>query len=318
MTLPLEVIDLTIDYLSGGVLYRAVDGATLRVGAGETVGLVGESGSGKSTLALAAGGLLPPNARSEGDVRVNGVSVEGRNVEEVRSIRQKYMGFVFQSAVAALDPTRRVQTILRDAGADLDDARELLKRVALPSSTRILNSFPHELSGGMAQRVAIAVAIARGPSLVIADEPTASLDSSIRNQILTLLFGLRDTIGASILFLSHDVKSVGRFCDRVAVMYAGRIVEDGPAEAVLRHPTHPYTSALLAAVPGTERPAGRLESIPGVPPILKGRSPSCAFEPRCRFAIDICSSKRPEPIGPQAALCFRADELSLTPGVRSA
>src|SRR5438132_4691491 len=168
MTTPLEVSDLTVDYSSGGTLYRAIDGATFRIGARETVGLVGESGSGKSTLALAVGGLLPPNATSAGDVRVAGVSVMGRNFEEVRTIRRRYLGFVFQSAVGALDPTRRVATQLRDVGADSAQAKELLKKVALPASTRILNSYPHELSGGMAQRVAIAVAIARNPTLVIA------------------------------------------------------------------------------------------------------------------------------------------------------
>jgi oligopeptide/dipeptide ABC transporter ATP-binding protein len=166
----------------------------------------------------------------------------------------------------------------------------------------------------MAQRVAIALAIARDPKLVIADEPTAALDSSVRQQILTLLFGLRSQIGASILFLSHDIGSVGRFCDRVAVMYGGRIVEDGPASRVLRDPVHPYTAALLASAPGTERPNTRLEPIPGVPPIIRGRSEACAFTPRCRFAAEVCARMRPEPrtVGAQTVVCHRADEISLT------
>jgi len=314
MSAVLEVTGLTVDFQAAGGWYRALDGATLRLGPGETVGLVGESGSGKSTLALAAGGLLPPNARMEGDVRVGGVSVIGGITDELRSVRQRYLGFVFQSPAAALDPTRTVETLLRDVDADEGQIAALLQQVALPPARRILKSYPHELSGGMAQRVAIAIAIARRPRLVIADEPTASLDSSVRQQILALLFGLRAKIGASVLFLSHDIGSVGRFCDRVAVMYAGRIVEDGPARAVLRHPTHPYTAALLATAPGTEQATGRLEPIPGVPPLLRGRSEACAFAPRCRFATEICTSVRPQPraLGAQSVVCHRASELSLS------
>lgn len=306
----LEVTDLVVDYESADGRYRALDGATLSVIAGETLGLVGESGSGKSTLALAAGGLLPENARMEsGIVRVGEAVVTGGSASELRALRRRYLGFVFQSAIAALDPTRTVERHLLDVGADA----ELLRQVALPVTRRILKSYPHELSGGMAQRVAIALAIAHRPRVVIADEPTASLDSSIRQQILALLFGLRTTIGASVLFLSHDIASVARFCDRVAVMYGGRVVEEGRASDVLGHPTHPYTAALLAAAPGTEASTGTLEPIPGVPPLLHGRSEACAFAPRCGFAADVCTSARPEPraIRAQSVICHRATELAL-------
>lgn len=315
MTNVLEVHDLRVDYERAGTLYRAVDGATLQVRAGETVGLVGESGSGKSTLALSAGGLLPGNARAEGVVRVAGRGVLAASRRELTRIRKKHIGFVFQSPIAALDPTRTVRASLLDVVADEPRAVELLRRVSLPTTRRILGSYPHQLSGGMAQRVAIALAIARDPTIVIADEPTASLDSSVRNEVLQLLFGLKSTIGASVLFLSHDIRSVGRFCERVCVMYGGRIVEDGPASVVLRRPSHPYTAALLAAVPGTERPDDRLEPIPGLPPILRGRSESCAFAARCRFANDRSHSERPEPrdLHGVTVICHRAHELELTP-----
>jgi oligopeptide/dipeptide ABC transporter ATP-binding protein len=313
LTALLDVANLSVDYHVAGTRYRALDGAMLRLSQGEVVGLVGESGSGKSTLALAVGGLLPRNAEVRGDVRVADVSILSGDVDELRTLRRHHLGFVFQSAMSALDPTRTVEMLLHDVGADAAGSAQLLEQVALPSSRRILKSYPHELSGGMAQRVAIALAIARRPRLIIADEPTASLDSSVRHQILTLLFGLRSTIGATVLFLSHDLASVGRFCDRVAVMYGGRIVEDGPATRVLRYPVHPYTAALLAAAPGTERPSGRLEPIPGVPPILHGRSEACAFTPRCRFSTEVCGSVRPEPrtIGQQNVVCHRAGEISL-------
>ena len=172
-------------------------------------------------------------------------------------------------------------------------------------------SFPYQLSGGMAQRVVIALAIARKPVLLVADEPTASLDASLRDHILELLVSLRATMNTGVVLLSHELRVVLRHCNRVMVMYAGRIVEDGNTPAVFKHPAHPYTLALLAAAPGRERPGQMLQPIPGVPPILSGRSVGCGFAPRCRFSSDRCSTERPEPrlIDKRTVLCHHAERV---------
>lgn len=313
MSAPLRVSNLSVDYFTRRGSTRAVDGVNLELGPIDSVGLVGESGSGKTTVALAIGGLLPANASVDGDVEVAGSSMVKGPAKLIRSLRRDYLGFVFQSPVAALDPTRRVHRLLADLGIEGSRAVEILSQVGLDGSKQILNSYPHQLSGGMAQRVAVAIAIARHPKLVVADEPTASLDSSVRNQILALIFGLRTSIGASILMLSHDLQSIGRYCNRIAVMYGGRIVEEGLTTRVVEHPAHPYTAALLAAVPGTEGLGGRLEAIPGSSPRLTARSRACAFVARCPYRIEVCARERPEPtdLPDQRAVCFRAGHLSL-------
>lgn len=292
-------------------MHRALDGTGLRLGAGEVLGLVGESGSGKSTLALAIGRLLPDTARrAGGDLRVNGRSVFGLDDAGLRQLRRDVLGFVFQNPMTALDPTLRIGRQVALAAGGKQDVEHLLARVGLESLDRVTRSFPHQLSGGMAQRVVIAMAIARGPRLLIADEPTASLDATLREQILSLLVSLRDLTGAGILLVGHELQAIARHSDSVAVMYAGRVVEQGPATVVFSRPAHPYTAALLAVAPGQERQGALLRAIPGAPPVLTGPSDGCAFAARCGRAGPECA-ERPElrPVAGRLAACHRSNDV---------
>ncbi|MFI7125010.1 ABC transporter ATP-binding protein [Nonomuraea sp. NPDC050153] len=303
----LTVRNLVIDYAAT----RALDGADLEVARGETVGLVGESGSGKSTLGSAVGRLLPGTARrSEGEVVVSGEPVFDLPPKRLRRLRKRHLGFVFQDPIASLDPTMRVGNQLRlmlGRGADVGFH---LGRVKL-DDPRVMRSYPHQLSGGMAQRVAIAMAMATSPELLVADEPTAALDSQVREEVLNVVFSLAAEAGTSILWLSHDLPAVARRCDRVAVMYGGRVVESGPAREVLGKPAHPYTAALAGSAPAAAAQGVRLEPVPGRPPVLTGPSPGCAFAPRCPFAEERCEHERPAPVrvGEQDVLCHRAGEV---------
>ena len=246
---------------------RALDGTDLQLMAGETLGVVGESGSGKSTLGAAIGRILPEGAcRDSGEIILGDVNVFESSDSRVREMRRRDLGFVFQNPMTTLDPTMRIGRQVAQAlgGSEGRGSVEaLLRKVGLPDGLRISKRYPHQLSGGMAQRVAIAIAIARGPRLLIADEPTASLDTSVREQILDLLLSLREQTGAALMILSHDLHMVAKHCDRVAVMYGGRVVEDGRSDAVFRRPWHPYTAALIDSAPGSEGPEGLLRPIPG-------------------------------------------------------
>lgn len=344
MSALLEVDGLEVDYGTA----RALDGADLRVAAGETVGVVGESGSGKSTLGAAIGRLLPRQAMvTAGTVRVAGEPVLDLPPAALRRLRRQRLGFVFQDPIASLDPTMRVgnqlKLVLRAQGREGREGREgrdggdggegrdggragrggrgggidadvafHLARVKL-DDPRVAAAYPHQLSGGMAQRVAIALAMAASPELLVADEPTASLDSQVREEVLNVVFSLAREEGTSIVWLSHDLPAVARRCDRVAVMYAGRVVESGPAADVLGDPVHPYTAALARSAPAVAVPGVRLEPVPGRPPVLTGPSPGCAFAPRCPFAEDRCATERPEPVrvGAKDVLCHRAAELKV-------
>jgi oligopeptide/dipeptide ABC transporter ATP-binding protein len=311
----LAVADLVIEFATGAGMVRALDGADLDVADGEMVGIVGESGSGKSTLGLTIGRLLPPSAqRCRGDVRLDGVSVFERSDVDVRGLRRTELAFVFQNPMSALDPTRRIRRQLEDVFDDDEHDRpaveEQLRRVGLDDTGRILGAYPHMLSGGMAQRVAIAMAFARSPSLVVADGPTASIDAAIRERILELIIDLSRQAGATLLLLTHDLRSVARRCQRVAVMYGGRVVEIGATEAVFARPVHPYTQALMRSAIGTEGIGGVAVPIGGLPPTLTGASEGCAFAPRCAWAIDACVTTRPAAtsVDGREALCLRADE----------
>jgi oligopeptide/dipeptide ABC transporter ATP-binding protein len=306
MTPVLEVDGLAVDYDNG---VRALDGATLTVSAGETVGIVGESGSGKSTLGSAVGGLLPSNATiSAGEVRVDGEAVHRLRSRELRELRRERLGFVFQEPIGSLDPTMRVgkqvSLVLRGRGNVLD----WLERVRLTDPVRVAKSYPHQLSGGMAQRVAIAMAMAGEPEILVADEPTAALDAQVREDVLDVIFTLAAAAGTTILWLSHDLSAVSRRCSRVAVMYGGRVVEFGAATDVLRAPAHPYTAALMRAVPETIAEGERLEPIPGQPPVLTGEAGGCAFAPRCPDVLETCSTSRPPLVrlADRDVLCLRA------------
>jgi len=309
----LEVTDLVIEFVdASGAAHRALDGATLSVRTGEVLGLVGESGSGKSTLGLAVGRLLADNAgRPGGDLKVNGRSVFELDDAAMRELRRRTLGFVFQNPMVALDPTMRVGKQVALAAGSKAPVRDLLARVGLRDIERVERSFPHQLSGGMAQRVVIAMAIARGPMLLVADEPTASLDATLREQIFALLVSLRDSMKTGVVLLSHELRAVARHCDTVAVMYAGRVVEYGPAPVVFARPAHPYTQALLAVAPGREKLGEVLASIPGAPSALSGRSEHCAFADRCGYAGADCRSLRPElrEVEGRSVACHRAGEL---------
>jgi ABC-type dipeptide/oligopeptide/nickel transport system ATPase component len=270
MTAILDIRDLVVEYVTqstatGGTRVRALDGASLTVGAGETVGLVGESGSGKSTLGSVIGRLLPGNATyPRGSVHVEGRDVLALGRDELRTLRRECLGFIPQDPVGALDPTMRIGRQLELALRGLPTAKAdlvgHLERVRMRDPERVLRLFPHEISGGMAQRVIIAMTMARTPRVLVADEPTAALDSNVRGEVTKLIFGLAAEAGTTVLWLSHDLRSVGRWCGRVAVMYGGKVVEDGPAAQVLGSPTHPYTIALAAADPALAEPGRRIET----------------------------------------------------------
>jgi oligopeptide/dipeptide ABC transporter ATP-binding protein len=306
MTFALEVDGLEVDYENG---VRALDGATLTVSAGETVGIVGESGSGKSTLGSAVGGLLSRGARiTAGEVRVDGQDVHRLRPGALRELRRERLGFVFQEPISSLDPTMRVgkqvALVLRGEG----DVLAHLERVRLRDPARVARSYPHQLSGGMAQRVAIAMAMARAPEILVADEPTAALDAQIREDVLDVIFSLAAESGTTILWLSHDLTAVARRCSRVAVMYGGRVVESGAATDVLHAPEHPYTAALVRAVPAAAAEGERLEPIPGQPPVLTGPAEGCAFAPRCPEAHERCGTSRPQVVrlSDRDVLCLMA------------
>ncbi|MCC5987063.1 MAG: ABC transporter ATP-binding protein [Pararhodobacter sp.] len=310
-----DIADLVIGYDTGTRQVRALDGASLQVFDDETLAIVGESGSGKTTLGMAAGRLLPPEAQLLGGrINVSGVDVTSADDAALRRLRHDRLGFVFQNPTAALDPTMRIgrQVALAMGGRPGPEAiAELLSRAELNEPQRIMRAFPHELSGGMAQRVVIAMAIARQPHLLIADEPTASLDASIREKVMATLGRLRAESGASLVILSHDLRLIARHADRVAVMYGGRIVELGPVVQVMQAPAHPYTNALLAAAAGNEAPGERLRPIPGTPPVLEARCEACAYAPRCALRQPRCEAERPEArrLAGREVVCHRAEAV---------
>ena len=316
LTPAIQAEGLALEYQTRDGPVRALDGADLNVEPGSITGVVGESGSGKSTLGLAVGRLLPGNLRRvAGNMRVDGRPVLDLDPASMRELRRNVLGFVFQNPMQALDPTKRVGKQLAFAMDEAPTAAAIkshLERAGLADAARVARSYPHELSGGMAQRVVIATAIARGPKILIADEPTASLDATIRDQVLTTLTGRCRELGASMLLLSHELRVVARTCDTIAVMYGGRVVEHGPAREVFAAPAHPYTCALLRAAPGHEKQGETLEPIGGMPPVLRGASVGCAFAPRCEWATAICTTNRPpiRRVGSRTALCHHVEETA--------
>jgi peptide/nickel transport system ATP-binding protein len=305
----IDITNLSIVFEGRGTAVHALDSVTLTMRRGERIGVVGESGSGKSTLALAIGGHIRGRGRrASGQVVVAGTDVFEAFPEELRRLRRRRLGFVFQNPIGTLDPTRRISRQFFDAeGRILDQARigQLLERVGLKGIARVMASYPHELSGGMAQRVAIAMAVEHEPESIIADEPTSALDASIRTQILDLLVEVSERTNSTLVIVTHDLKAVPSYCERVVVMYAGRIVEKGRSSEVFATPRHPYTAALLRAIPGEEGFGGVIRAIPGNPPLFAGRSEACAFAERCGEAFKDCWTRRPEsvPVGDGSATC---------------
>jgi peptide/nickel transport system ATP-binding protein len=299
----LEVRGLGVDIGLRRGSVHAVDDVSLTVAPGETVGIVGESGCGKSTLGLALAGLLPEAAIARGSVRLGGRELVGLSEAQLRPIRGAEVGIVFQDPMTSLNPTKRIGALVGEAlrtqrGAGRAQAREaaaeMLDLVGLPRAREQLDRYPHELSGGMRQRVVIACALICEPKLLIADEPTTALDVTTQSQILDLFDRLRETLGMAMLLVTHDMGVVAGHADRVFVMYAGRGVEVGATEAIFEAPRHRYTAALLDSILRMETERGAaLYTLPGRPPDLTTVAPGCPFAPRCEAATEECFAAFP-------------------------
>ncbi len=301
--MPLEVNNLTMYYqVEGRGWVRAVDGVSFDLQDGESLGIVGESGCGKSSLATTLIRILPSNAKIfGGSVLLDGVDILSMPEEKLRKeVRWKKVSIIFQGSMNALNPVIKVgdqiaEAILLHEYADRNAVRKrvesLLRRVNLDPS--IANRYPFELSGGQRQRALIAMALALNPRLVIADEPTTALDVIVQAQILKLLREVQQGTNSMMIFISHDISAVAQVSDKVAVMYAGKIVEIGPAESVLLNPKHPYTKALLDSVPSIRGDKRMVKPIPGAPPNLLEPPPGCRFHPRCPFATEKCRREEP-------------------------
>ena len=307
MATSLEVRELAVELPTREGWVRPVNGVSFALGEGETLGIVGESGSGKTMLALALMGLVPPGARRKGEAWLRESASSGNDLiaaapGEMRALRGRRIAMIFQEPMTALNPVIRVGAQIAEAirvherglAANEIERRVLhaLERASVPEPQRRAGQYPHELSGGLRQRVMIAMALVAGPSVLIADEPTTALDVTVQKQILDLLSTLQRELRLSLLFITHDLGVVAQIADRVAVMYAGRIVEDGPASEALRRPGHPYTEGLLRAAPRLARE--KLVPIPGTVPALDALPPGCAFAPRCPQHIVACDTAVPE------------------------
>jgi peptide/nickel transport system ATP-binding protein len=298
--LALEHVDVGFATEDGRV--SAVSDVSLSVSEGEIFGLVGESGCGKTTLAMALMGLLPVTAHVAGSVRFQGLELLGLPPDELRKLRGDRISMIFQDPMTSLDPTFPVGEQVAEtitAHRDVDDARareralELLRGVGIPEPERRFGDAPHRLSGGMRQRVVIATALANEPALVLADEPTTALDVTIQAQVLDLLRDLRTRLQTTIVLITHDLGVVAQICDRVGVMYAGQLVEVAPVSEIFRSPRHPYTQALLAALPTQQQVPGSLRVIPGRVPNLADPPPGCRFSTRCPYVMDVCATVPP-------------------------
>ena len=294
--LTLEHVDVGFAADDGTV--SAVSDVSLSVAAGEIFGLVGESGCGKTTLAMATMGLLPPSATVSGSVRFQGRELVGLAPEDLRRLRGDRISMVFQDPMTSLDPAFPIgeqiaETITAHRDVQRAQARDraltLLADVGIPDPGRRYGDAPHRLSGGMRQRVVIATALANEPALILADEPTTALDVTIQSQILDLLRDLRQRLRTTIVLITHDLGVIAHLCDRVGVMYAGQLVEIATVAEIFRSPRHPYTQALLAALPTQHQEAGSLRVIPGRVPNLIDPPPGCRFASRCPHVMDVCT-----------------------------
>ncbi len=299
----LEVKNLQISFFTDDGEVRAVDGVSFTIQKGETLALVGESGCGKSVTALALGKLVatPPGVYKGGEVLLDGENVLKMGADRLRKIRGAKIAYIFQEPATSLNPVFRIGTQIKEAlqihrpeAATNDEVVRLLKLVRIPDPERRSRDYPHQLSGGMQQRVMIAMGLACNPALLIADEPTTALDVTIQAQILDLLKDLKHEIGMSILLITHNLGIVGDLADNVCVMYAGRVVEQSPAAELLKRPLHPYTVALMRSIPRVGERAARLQSIPGNVPNAAQLPAGCKFAPRCDRAQSDCT-KDPEP-----------------------
>ena len=317
----LDIRDLSVTFTAGPKPVRAVDGVDLAMQRGEVVALLGESGSGKSVTLRSI--LRLHNERRttmQGEILVRGSDVLKMRANEIADLRGRVVSMIFQEPMLAMDPVytvgeQIVETIRKHDPISKDEARKralhLFERVRIPSPERRLDAYPHEMSGGMRQRAMIALALSCRPEILLADEPTTALDATVQVQILLLLRELQHELGLSVIFVTHDIGVAVEVADRIAVMYAGRIVEIGPVRDVIRNPRHPYTIGLLSTRGHGGRLSGkRLPAIPGSPPDLANLPPGCAFAPRCALALDACRGTAPPPVsisGGHLVRCHRTD-----------
>ena len=324
-----DIRGLTVTFTAGRKPVRAVDGVDLQVRRGEVVALIGESGSGKSvTLRSLLRLHTPRHTQMGGHMRVGEHDVLALSPSALADYRGRVASMIFQEPLLALDPVytlgaQIVESIRRHENVSAEQAQQralaLFERVRIPSPQRRLQAYPHEMSGGMRQRAMIALALACQPQLLLADEPTTALDATVQIQILLLLRELQRDLGLAVVFVTHDIGAAVEVADRIAVMYAGRIVEEGPARTLIREPRHPYTLALLKSrAHGALAKGSRLETIGGAPPDLSNLPPGCAFAERCAWAQDACRQQAPEPVvlapGHQAR-CFRTEATAPAAGV---
>lgn len=313
----LEVKNLRVEFPTRRGTLLAIDDVSLHIDEGEVLGVVGESGAGKSLTGASIIGLLePPGRVAAGEIRLDGRRIDNLPYEEIRRIRGKEIGAIFQDPLTSLNPlytvgrqlveTIQVHTDLNDAQAR-DRAVELLQEVGIPAAERRIESYPHEFSGGMRQRVVIALALCANPRLIIADEPTTALDVSIQAQIISLLKKLCREHKTAIMLITHDMGVIAETADRVAVMYAGRVAEVGPVKQVVKQPKHPYTIGLMGAIPMVGHDVERLTQIEGSMPRLTEIPSGCSFNPRCPNVFDRCYRDRPDlmPAGKTNAACWQ-------------
>jgi len=316
MTEPvLTVRDLTVEFVTRRGTLRALDKVSFDIARGEVLGVVGESGAGKSVTGAAIIGLIdPPGRIAGGEVRLNGERIDNLAPEAIRKVRGKRIGMIFQDPLTSLNPLYRVgeqlvETIRTHTDLSAADARRraigLLTEVGIPAPERRIDGYPHEFSGGMRQRVVIALALCAEPDFIIADEPTTALDVSVQAQIIALIKRLCAERGTAVMLVTHDMGVIAETADRVAVMYAGRIAEIGPVREVVKQPLHPYAKGLMGAIPSLEGAAERLVQIPGSMPRLSAIPPGCAFNPRCDKVFARCHVERPDlvRIGDRAVAC---------------
>ena len=324
--LAVELKDLRVEFRAPGKRIEAVNGVDLQLRQGEVVALIGESGSGKSvTLRTVMRLHAERNTRITGTLAVNGRDVLGMNPRTLADLRGKEVAMIFQEPLLALDPVYTVgaqiiEAIRRHEGVDKAEARAralaLFEKVRIPSPERRLAAYPHEMSGGMRQRAMIALALACNPKVLLADEPTTALDATVQIQILLLLRELQRDLGLSVIFVTHDIGAAVEVADRIAVMYAGRIVEEGTARDLILAPRHPYTIALLKSrAHGAMTRGTRLETIGGSPPDLSALPPGCAFAARCTLATEACRAAQPPAVEVSPghhARCIRTDAAAAT------
>ena len=318
----LQVKNLIVEFPHRRGTLRALDDISFDIAPGEILGVVGESGAGKSLTGASIIGLLePPGRVAGGEIILEGRRIDNLPHEQMRHVRGRHIGAIFQDPLTSLNPLysvgrQLVETIQTHLPMNAAEARQraidLLKDTGIPAAEQRIDHYPHQFSGGMRQRVVIALALAAEPKLIVADEPTTALDVSIQAQIIQLLKKVCQERGAAVMLITHDMGVIAETCDRVAVMYAGRVAEIGPVHEVINQPAHPYTAGLMASIPDMEQDRERLNQIDGAMPRLNAIPEGCAFNPRCPRAFDRCRQARPDlmPAGATQAACWLHDVTS--------